>query len=53
MAEVQCAVDSIRVAEGHPHKLTLILRQKGENTYLLIWISQDHGQILVKHRIDS
>ena len=46
MAEVQCAVDSIRVAEGRPHELTLILRQKGENTYLPIWISQHQGQIL-------
>ncbi len=46
MGEVQCAVDSIRVAEGRPHELTLILRQKGENTYLPIWISQHQGQIL-------
>jgi len=46
MAEVQYAVDSISVAEGRPHELTLILRQKGENTYLPVWISQHQGQIL-------
>jgi len=46
MGEVHCAVDSIRVAEGRPHELTLIIRQKGENTYLPIWISQHQGQIL-------
>ncbi len=46
MGEVQCAVDSIRVAEGRPQELTLILKQKGENTYLPVWISQHQGQIL-------
>lgn len=46
MGEVHCVVDCIRVAEGHPHELTLLLRQKGQNTYLPIWISQHQGKIL-------
>ena len=45
MGEVQCIVDSIRVAAACP-ELTLILKPKNVDSYLPIWISQQQGQTL-------
>jgi bifunctional DNase/RNase len=45
MAEVQCEIDSIRVAAACP-ELTLILKSKGTDGYLPIWISQPQADIL-------
>lgn len=53
MGEVQCIVDSIRVAGVCPDELTLILRHEGSDSYIPIWLtvsqaaivaSQLHGQ---------
>jgi len=46
MAEVQCTVDSIRVAEAFPDELTLILRRKHADGYVPIFISRHQGAIL-------
>jgi len=45
MAQVQCVVDSIRVAAACP-ELTLILRPKDVDSYLPIWISPSQAEIL-------
>lgn len=46
MGEVQCVVDSIRVAAASPDELTLILKRKNGGSYVPIWISQQQGQTL-------
>jgi len=46
MGEVQCIVDSIRVATSCPDELTLILKRKNGDSYVPIWISQQQGQTL-------
>jgi len=46
MAEVQCTVDSIRVAEALPDALTLILRKRQADDFVPIIISKLQGQIL-------
>ena len=46
MGEVQCVVDSIRVAAASPDELTLILKRKNGDGYVPIWISQQQGQTL-------
>jgi len=46
MAEVQCTVDSIRVAEALPDELTLIVRSIQADDYVPIFISKRQGEIL-------
>jgi bifunctional DNase/RNase len=46
MTEVQCVVDSIRVAAACPDELTLILRNKDVDSYLPIFIGQQQGKTL-------
>ena len=46
MAQVQCVIDSIRVAAACPDELTLILKQKGSDSYVPVWLSQRQGEIL-------
>ena len=46
MAQVQCEIDSIRVAVACPDELTLILKQKGSDSYVPVWLSQRQGEIL-------
>ena len=45
MAQVQCQVDSIRVAAACP-ELALILKPKEVDSYLPIWISPSQAEIL-------
>ena len=45
MAQVQCEIDSIRVAAACPER-TLILRPKDQDSYLPIWISPSQAEIL-------
>jgi bifunctional DNase/RNase len=45
MAQMQCEIDSIRVAAACP-ELTLILKSKGGDGYLPIWISRPQAEIL-------
>jgi len=46
MGEVQCIVDSIRVATSCPDELTLILKRKNGDSYVPVWLSQRQGEIL-------
>ena len=46
MAQVETEIDSIRVAAACPDELTLILKQKGSDSYVLVWLSQRQGEIL-------
>ena len=46
MGEVQCIVDSIRVAAACPDRLALILKRKNGDSFVPIWISQQQGQTL-------
>ena len=46
MAEVQCTVDSIRVAEAFPDERTLILRRKHADGYVPNFIRRHQGEIL-------
>jgi bifunctional DNase/RNase len=45
MGQVQCEIDSIRVAAACP-ELTLILKSKETSSYLPIWISRPQAEIL-------
>jgi len=45
MVQVRCEIDSIRVAAACP-ELTLILKQKGSDSYVPVWLSQRQGEIL-------
>jgi bifunctional DNase/RNase len=45
MAQVQCEIDSVRVAAACP-ELTLILKSKDSDGYLPIWISPPQADIL-------
>jgi len=57
MAQVQCEIDSIRVAAAYPDRLTVILKRKeAANAYLPLWIGQHEGQALadlLNQRTDS
>jgi uncharacterized protein len=46
MAQVQCEIDSIRVAAACPDELTLILKQQGSDSFVPVWLSQRQGKIL-------
>lgn len=45
MAHVEATIDSIRVAAASPERM-LILKEKGEDNYLSIWVSPSHAEIL-------
>lgn len=46
MAQMHREIDSIRVAAVCPDELTLILRQKGSESYVPIWLSLSQAEIL-------
>lgn len=45
MAQVETAIDSVRVTTASPER-TIILKQKGAEHYLPIWVSQSQADIL-------
>ena len=56
MTQVQCEIDSIRVAVARPDELALILKQKNSCSFVPIFISQQQGETLANElngRLDS
>ena len=45
MAQVEATIDSIRIADVCPER-TLILKQKGAESYLPVWINRSQAEIL-------
>ncbi|MCK4354699.1 MAG: bifunctional nuclease family protein [Dehalococcoidia bacterium] len=46
MAQVQYEIDSIRVVAACPDEVTLILKEKGSDNSVRVWLSQKQGEIL-------